>query len=425
MKIFKYFLLIIFFLIGSNFVNAQNLPIPIDKIPDKIILTSNQVSYDLPREEILKWIDEKNELIYSKKYLSEIENVNFCAYKKSLFCRITFPYENQYHFQNVSTQIINKDSIQDYIKNLATKIDQEAQNAKLTIENEKVSLFSLPKDGLKLNEEKSLELIEKYMLKGNYSEILDLPFEIIKPEISSDSVENLGIKEIVGEGRSNFKGSPKNRIFNIKVATERFNGALIKPGEDFSFVKVLGAVDGEHGYLPELVIKHDKTEPEFGGGICQVSTTAFRAALNTGLKITARRNHAYPVSYYSPQGMDSTVYIPKPDLSFINDTPNHILIQTKIEGTELTFTFYGTSDGRKVNLIGPKVTERKPDGSMKTTLTQQIFDKNDQLIREEIFKSAYASPDKYPHPGQENKLTQKPKNWSSNEWNEYKKANKM
>jgi len=198
---------------------------------------------------------------------------------------------------------------------------------------------------------------------------------------------------------------------------------LIKPGEEFSFVKILGEVDSDHGYLPELVIKKDKTEPEFGGGICQVSTTAFRAALNSGLKITARRNHAYPVQYYNPQGMDATVYIPRPDLRFINNTPAYILIQTKIEDTELIFKFFGTDDGREVKITGPKIIERKPDGGLKTTLSQKVFDKNETPFIDDIFNSNYDSPNNYPHPGQV--LTAKPADWSDKEWSKYKKANKI
>jgi vancomycin resistance protein YoaR len=170
------------------------------------------------------------------------------------------------------------------------------------------------------------------------------------------------------------------------------------------------------------VIKNNKTEPEFGGGICQVSTTVFRVAINSGLEITARRNHAYPVSYYNPQGMDATVYVPRPDLRFINDTPGYILIQTKIEGTKLTFQFYGTDDGRKIEIIGPKILEKNPDGSMKATFTQKINDKDGQLVREDVFNSSYDSPDKYPHPlGPNDVLTEKPKSWSDKEWKKYKK----
>ena len=204
-----------------------------------------------------------------------------------------------------------------------------------------------------------------------------------------------GIETLIGQGKSDFKGSTRSRIHNIKTALTRYDGLLIAPGEEFSFVENLGEVDGEHGYLPELVIKNDKTEPEFGGGICQVSTTAFRAAIYSGLEITARKNHAYPVSYYNPQGMDATIYVPKPDLKFINNTPGYILIQTEIEGTQLTFNFYGTNDGRKVEVDGPHILERNSDGSMKTAFTQKVLDENGKEIINETFSSFYDSPNKY------------------------------
>ena len=172
--------------------------------------------------------------------------------------------------------------------------------------------------------------------------------------------------------------------------------------------------------MPELVIKNGATEPEFGGGICQVSTTTFRAAIYSGLKITARRNHAYPVSYYNPQGMDSTVYVPQPDLKFINNTPRYILIQTKIEGTILTFDFYGTDDGRKTTVDGPTITERQPDGSMKATFTQHVADASGKEFINDVFNSSYKSPYLYPHPGGIT-LTVKPSNWSKDQWKAYQK----
>jgi vancomycin resistance protein YoaR len=79
-------------------------------------------------------------------------------------------------------------------------------------------------------------------------------------------------------------------------------GVIIKPGEEFSFNHYLGPVKAEQGFLPELVIKRTGTVPELGGGLCQVSSTTFRAAMNAGLPITQRKNHAYAVQYYSPQG---------------------------------------------------------------------------------------------------------------------------
>ncbi|MCW1949710.1 MAG: VanW family protein [Candidatus Shapirobacteria bacterium] len=417
-RFFCYFLSVFFLSLGlAGLALAEENP--------ALTLKINSSSYPLSAVDVDSLFEEKITLAYQPNYLSEIENINFCQYTNTLACDLIFSFQDSQHIKKISTKNISDKKINDFLNDLERQVNKDPENAKLKYENERVSAFSLGSNGIKLNKEESFIKLREYLASAQPSGELVLPFTETKPEVSIDSIQNMGINSLIGEGRSNFKGSPKNRIYNINVATNRFNGVLIKPGEEFSFVKVLGEVDGEHGYLPELVIKKDKTEPEFGGGICQVSTTAFRAAIYSGLKITARRNHAYPVQYYNPQGMDSTVYIPRPDLRFINNTPGYILIQTKIEDMELVFDFYGTSDGRKINIIGPKITEKKPDGSMKATFTQQVFDKNNKLVFEDIFNSSYDSPNKYPHPGQETKLTSKPKDWSNKQWDEYKKANNL
>ncbi|MFH1088605.1 MAG: VanW family protein, partial [Patescibacteria group bacterium] len=199
----------------------------------------------------------------------------------------------------------------------------------------------------------------------------------------------------------------------------KFNNVIIKPDENFSFNKLLGTVDASTGYLPELVIKGDETTPEFGGGLCQVSTTTFRAALDGGYPIIARRNHSYRVSYYEPAGTDATVYQPYPDFQFLNDTPYHLLIHTYIEGNNLHFDFYSTSTGIRVELEGPRVyditeppppvyieTSTLPEGEQKkidtahrgadAILYRHIFDEHGKEIRKDIFKSHYVPwPEKY------------------------------
>jgi vancomycin resistance protein YoaR len=271
--------------------------------------------------------------------------------------------------------------------------------------------------GHKINIDNSYNEIINVLRNEGKDYYIPLATDTIAPELSKDNIDELGIKEKIGTGESDFSGSTKNRKYNIEVATSRFHGLIIKPGEEFSFVKNLGEVDGDHGYKKELVIKKNTTVPEFGGGICQVSTTTFRAALNTGLEITERHNHAYPVSYYNPPGLDATIYIPSPDLKFINDTENNILIQTRIEGTKLFFDFYGTSDGRQVELEGPTITERTPDGKIRTVLYQKIKDENGNKLREDIFKSFYDNHDNYPNPN--DIIKNKPKDWSGKQWEEY------
>ncbi len=431
MKLIKISAIIFFvFILGFEIAGAQekrlavlNYPDWNNKISSGLNLNIGGETYKLSSSDMEKWAKEDYSLAYAPNYSSEIENTDICQYQRSILCNLTFSWKNSSHIRKNILINLDEDSIGRYLVSLGKQFNKDPEDAKFKIEDGKVSVFSLNEKGRKLDEDKSLELLADYLENGSPRDSLDLPYQEINPEVAIDSIDSMGITSLIGEGQSNFKGSPKNRIFNIRVATKRFDGVLIKPGEEFSFVKVLGEVDGKHGYLPELVIKQNKTEPEFGGGICQVSTTAFRAAINSGLEITARKNHAYPVQYYNPPGMDATVYVPKPDLRFKNNTPGYILIQTRIEGTQLFFDFYGTPDGRKINIIGPKILERNPDGSMKTTFTQQVLDKDGNLTREVVFNSSYDSPSKYPHPGSSTDvLTQKPNSWSDREWKDYKKA---
>jgi len=234
------------------------------------------------------------------------------------------------------------------------EVNQEPILPKFEFKDNKVTSFESGKDGLKINYEQSIKNIKEAFEKRNMDKI---PLLVeIDPVPKIDSINELGIESVIGTGHSNFAGSSANRRHNIKTGASKINGLIIKPGEEFSLLKALGETDASAGYLPELVIKGDKTTLEYGGGLCQIATTMFRTALATGLPITERRNHSYRVSYYEPAGTDATIYIPNPDLKFINDTGNNILIQTRFEGdNDVYFDFWGKSDGRIVSSTVPVI----------------------------------------------------------------------
>ncbi|MBT4349750.1 hypothetical protein HOD19_03175 [bacterium] len=238
------------------------------------------------------------------------------------------------------------------------KIDQEIElsvkDAKFEIINGKVDGFVSSQIGRELNWEINLFRIEDTLNQPSEAEV-ELAVKEVQPHITNDDANDLGIVEIIGIGESDFSGSPANRVHNINVGGESVNGILIAPDEEFSLMGTLGDIDGDSGYLQELVIKGNETKPEYGGGLCQIGTTVFRAALATGLPITQRRSHSYRVSYYEPAGTDATIYDPWPDLKFKNDTGKHVLIQTRIEGRKIYFEFWGTKDGRQVSMTEPVV----------------------------------------------------------------------
>lgn len=289
--------------------------------------------------------------------------------------------------QNGVTVGLNKVETDEYLKNLAKEIDVPPQNAKLTVENGVVKEFQIHQGGKELNVQASYNKINDYLINfdetkisdfcpktanPNDGEIIQLIVKITAPQIPIGSINNLGIQELVGRGASNFAGSPTNRRHNIAIGAAKLNGVLIAPGEEFSTNKALGEISGRTGYLPELVIKGDKTIPEYGGGLCQIGTTMFRVALDAGLPITERRPHSYRVVYYEPAGMDATIYGPKPDLKFVNDTPAYLLLQTKIDGDELTFDLWGTPDNRKVKISKPKIYNITSPGPTKIIETEDL-----------------------------------------------------
>lgn len=222
--------------------------------------------------------------------------------------------------------------------------------------NNRVAEFAPAHIGVEVQVRETLDALFDVALRqvqGGAAEGASLVVETVDPYSTTGGANDYGIRELVGVGRSNFAGSPVNRRKNIALGAALLHGQLIKPGEEFSLVTALGRFNPKDGWLPELVIKGNRTVPEIGGGACQFGTTMFRAALNAGLPITERRNHSYTVRYYQPIGTDATIYDPSPDFKFLNDTGRHILIQTRIEGDELIFELWGTKDGRVATQTAP------------------------------------------------------------------------
>ncbi|MCF7794736.1 VanW family protein [Patescibacteria group bacterium] len=333
---------------------------------DISIQLKDQTDYpQIYKEDVENKINEVNELLKLSPISLYHENREWLASKEDFAKWLNLKKEN-----NKKIIIdINKDKIKEFLaKEIAPNIDKEPVKADFVIDNGKVQEFQLAEKGLNLEIDKTTEII-KENIKDKSSKI-----DLVVSSINYDTSDNLnlGIKEIIGTGHSNYAGSPANRRHNIRVGAESLNGLLIKPGQEFSLVQSLGDIDAENNYLPELVIKGNETVPEYGGGLCQIGTTVFRTALDAGLEITERRNHSYRVSYYEPAGTDATIYDPKPDFRFLNDTPNHIMIQYRIEGSDLYFDFWGTDDGRQASTTYPVIYNIKSPPPTKYVETEDL-----------------------------------------------------
>ncbi|WP_052606171.1 VanW family protein [Calidithermus timidus] len=186
-----------------------------------------------------------------------------------------------------------------------------------------------------------------------------LPVAYQRSSRSVDYWYALGVRELISEATTTFYGSIPARIYNIAHASAKLDGVLIPPNTTFSFLQTIGEISVRTGFREAYVIVGDKTEIGVGGGVCQTSTTLFRAAYFAGLPILERRPHSYQVGYYSPTGLDAAVYSPTQDLKFKNDTPGHILIQTQVRGYRVTYRFFGTKD-RSTTWSAPVVRDVIP-----------------------------------------------------------------
>ncbi len=243
---------------------------------------------------------------------------------------------------------------------IAAAVDVPAQNARFERKNGRVTEFATSAMGRSLNRDQArADFVAA--LNGVETTVF-LSFVDVEPTVTSSEGNDLGITDALGTGTSSFKGSPKNRMTNIQNGVNLLNGLLLAPDETFSLLNALKPFETDNGYLPELVIKGDKILPEIAGGLCQIGTTTFRAVMNAGLEVVERSNHSLVVSYYNDPsnnnpGTDATIYDPAPDFKFKNDTGHYVLFEASMDATaqSLSFTLWGTSDGRKGSYTPPVV----------------------------------------------------------------------
>ncbi|MCK6624602.1 MAG: VanW family protein [Anaerolineae bacterium] len=256
----------------------------------------------------------------------------------------------------------NREKFAPYLEQMAQALEREPVDARLQFDPETNQLIVLQEsqEGRSLDVEATFEQI--MALKNRQTHLVELPVTVKQPLISSKNLDSLGIKELVYEATTYFKGSSESRMQNIALAASQFNNVIVPPDGIFSFNEHLGPVTKEAGFNESLIIQGNRTSVGLGGGVCQVSTTAFRAAFLGGYEIVERWAHGYRVGWYetnSGPGLDATVFTPDVDFKFRNDTPYHLLIQTAsdLEAGTVTFYFYSTKTNREVTVSEPELSK--------------------------------------------------------------------
>jgi vancomycin resistance protein YoaR len=366
----------------------------------------------------LREAQERIKKLIGKSIVFQFAYQKFTLNDQDLVSFLAFP-------DGISQEDNNQIAIAEKVATWAKQINQPGKNAVFSYDPETLIVHEFQADeaATVLDQEKTVDRIVQDLEKIENDPEDKTQFEEILPvttapaAISLASTNDLGINELIGFGESWYAHSIPARIHNVALTASKINNIIIPPGEEFSFNKALGEVSTETEYKAAYIIQNGQTVLAPGGGVCQVSSTLFRALLDSGLKVSKRLAHSYRVSYYeinNEPGFDATVYSGNIDLRFINDTEHFILLHfdTDSENLYMDAKIYGTSDGRTTEIIGyrkwgyqaaaapvyltdPSLAPgqiKQIDWSatgIKAEFTNVIKDKNGQVLREDSYYSNY------------------------------------
>lgn len=307
--------------------------------------------------------------------------------------------------------VLNKAAFEAYAELFKQDVDQLPRGKVTEMRDNRVVSFEITQEGRELDVKQFTEDFKDAFF-GIQPEV-----ELAVAKVTTVAPEDYGIYALLGEGTSKYTGSAAERAHNLNLAADRASGVLVAPGDVFSFNASVGDISSATGYASAFIISNGRTVLGDGGGVCQTSTTLFRAVLNAGLPVVSRNPHAYRVYYYeidSDVGFDASIYQPSLDFQFKNDTPNYVLVQSFADKPNqiLGFRLYGTPDGRQVEISEVTVTNVKappktlyqddpslPKGTVKqvdfsawgatASFNRIVKDKNGEMLFEENFTTNY------------------------------------
>lgn len=295
----------------------------------------------------------------------------------------------------------------DYLATAARTVDREPVSAKLTLEGGSVRITP-GKPGVKLDIEKSLARLSRAANAGVRD--IALVISAAQPEITEDDLA--GIDGVVASYSTQYNPWERDRSYNLGIACRTINGTLLRPGEIFSYNKVVGPRLKTRGFRDALMFVDGEVEPGTGGGVCQVSTTVYNAALLADMKIVRRSHHSRPV-VYAPVGRDATVAYPAIDLRFENTSDSPIYIAASVGKRTVDVTVFGRmTDGKKVQLVsaghsvfGAPVTQkvRQSDKPAKPVViekgmaghrisTYRVVSQDGAVVKRELISNDYYRP---------------------------------
>lgn len=251
--------------------------------------------------------------------------------------------------------------------NYRSEIERKPVDAKVAFNADKGKLIAREESvfGIKLKPSSFAQAVSASFF-GDHN-VVEVPVTAIAPAVDSNNLDALGITTKLAVGDSAYYGSDAGRATNIQVGTSLLNGTLIPPHGEYSFNHSIGVITFDKGYVDAAVIEGERIGRDIGGGICQVSTTVFRAALYAGLEITEWWPHSYRIGFYEADGwsagMDASILQPDGDpfsggdFKFRNPSDSWMLVEAYTQNERIYVIIYGANLGYTVEITNPILSD--------------------------------------------------------------------
>ncbi len=290
--------------------------------------------------------------------------------------------------------------------NLAPDINREPRDAEVSVVDEEVQIIP-GQTGVSLQVEASIAAL-RLALTNPWCRQIQLAVEVQPPAIAAEALADIEV--VLSSYSTPFNPGQVGRTHNLELAMARINETVVEPGEEFSLNKVVGPRLTEEGYRSAPIFREGEVVPETGGGVCQVASTMYNAALLANLEILERHHHSRPV-VYCPAGHDATVYYGQLDMRFRNSLSYSILILGGIEGNRLWAKILGKKeDDYDVKLVradiaklsfgikeisdpeleaGQEQLETPGRGGLRVTLFREVHKDGELIKRQRMHTDVY------------------------------------
>lgn len=241
---------------------------------------------------------------------------------------------------DISVEVtIDEDTLEDAVGGLAEIVDRDPVDADITVVGDQVKI--IPGEvGRSLDVEATMQAIREALVDPTASKVAAV-VATRKPSVTAEDLAHIEV--VLGEYSTPYNPNRRDRTHNLKLAAAKLNETVLQPGEEFSFNETVGERAVEAGWREAPIFINGEVRPSTGGGICQIASTTYNAALLANLDMIERHHHSRPVDYV-PIGRDATVYWGQYDLRFRNNLKHPILLLATVGPSQVTIRVLGSRE---------------------------------------------------------------------------------